>query len=33
MARDYYSGEAKAKKVEAVELRLAQYDLCGANPR
>jgi hypothetical protein len=27
MARDYYGGEAKAKKVEAVELRLAQYGI------
>jgi hypothetical protein len=27
MARDYYSGEAKAKKVEAVELLLAQYGI------
>jgi hypothetical protein len=27
MARDYYSGEAKAKKVEAVEFFLVQYGI------
>jgi hypothetical protein len=33
MARDYHSGDAKAKKVEAMELRLAQYGIIAEQIR
>lgn len=33
MARDYYSGEAKAKKMEEIETRLAQYGITAEQIR
>ena len=33
MAREYYNGEAKAKKVEEIELRLAQYGISAEQIR